>query len=375
MKKYYGTSKNITSFVVGKITNKPVWFNRKNYVLLTNDKKIPKGYAAIITNNKPSCSAKSKVLCNFNEKIEKFNDGDIILIKPGGEASVLFDANSKHNFLMITSSCNCSCIMCPQPQIADEKDRTNINLKLISLIDKQTKSLGITGGEPTLIGNKLLNIIYNCKKRLPNTALTLLTNGIRFENIEYAGSIASISHKYLLIDVPLHSDIDTIHNLIAGTNGFYKTIKGIYNLATFGQKIGIRVVISKINYKRLPELAEYIYRNFPFVFHVVFMQMETIGLAAENMEKTWIDPHDYISELESAVIKLHQRDIHISIYNAQLCVLSPKLWKFARKSISDWKRSYIGECSKCSQKDNCGGFFVSNLDKHSEYIKPIKDFV
>ena len=372
MKKHYGKTLNISIPILGKITRKPVWIDRKNFILITDNQRLPSGYSAFITQYAPKEQVNSPVLYDM-DCIEQLEDGDIVSIEPDGKVNVLYEISSPHNTLMITQRCNYSCIMCPQPKIAKEEDRTQHNLKLISLMSKQTRSLGITGGEPTLVGDNLIDIISACKKNLPNTSLTLLTNGVRFADKEYARKISQLGHHDLLIDIPLYSDTDTKYEEIVGAHGFYKTIEGLYNLALLEQKVGIRIVIHKMTYQRLPQLAEFIYRNFPFVFHVAFMQMETIGLAKENIERLWIDPYDYNAELEKAVMYLSQREMNVSIYNAQLCVLPRKLWRFARKSISLWKRIYIEECDKCDSRNDCGGFFASSGEKHSQYIHAMKN--
>ncbi len=46
-----------------------------------------------------------------------------------------------------------------------------------------------------------------------------------------------------------------------------------------------------------------------------------------------------------------------------------KLTAADRKSISDWKNSYILECEKCTKLNDCGGLFTWNLNKHSDFIK------
>ena len=105
------------------------------------------------------------------------------------------------------------------------------------------------------------------------------------------------------------------------------------------------------------------------------MQMETIGLAEDNIDSLWVDPFDYNRELETAVIYLAQRDMNVSIYNAQLCVLPRNLWKYARKSISSWKNIYLKHCTECDYINDCGGFFASSRDVHSRQIKPLKKSV
>ena len=363
---------NFSHNIIGKISHKPSRsLKKEDFILVTDDDMPISGYGAVFT-TKPSSSMKgTAIVCNADDVVY-LKDGDIVSIEPGGNINIVYEKDSIHNALLVTERCNSSCVMCPQFLATKEDDKTPNLLKIISLMDKNTPLLGITGGEPTLIGERLIEILNACKRMLPQTKVVILTNGIRLEYFEYVKRLVMIEHHDLTFDIPLYSDTDTEHNNIVGTNGFYKTIYGLYNLARFNQKIGIRIVMHKLNYNRLPQLAEFIYHNFPFVYHIAFMQMETQGLARENLEKIWIDPYDYNKQLEEAVFYLFRRAMHVSIYNAQLCILPKSLWKFARKSISSWKNIYLDECNECEQKIHCGGFFSSSLDLHSEHIKASK---
>ncbi|MCI7572283.1 MAG: 4Fe-4S cluster-binding domain-containing protein, partial [Bacteroidales bacterium] len=118
---------------------------------------------ATITTN-PLLSAKGKPWC-IVDNVDSFHEGDIVVINKEGEITFVYDIKSNHNVLMATERCNHRCIMCPQPPILQEKDRTPFNLKLIALFDKQTQEIGITGGEPTLIGDNLFTLIKNIKKK------------------------------------------------------------------------------------------------------------------------------------------------------------------------------------------------------------------
>ena len=62
--------------------------------------------------------------------------------------------------------------------------------------------------------------------------------------------------------------------------------------------------------------------------------------------------------------------MNVSIYNTPLCVLDNSLWKFARKSISDWKQTNLDECKKCSKLDECCGVFETS----KKYTSNIKAF-
>ena len=364
---------NVEDDIVGRIT-----FGKKNILGRSKDILVCKdanslstfGYLATITET-VAFKGKRKPYCIVDD-ITEFHEGDVVVINTKGEIIFVYEINSNHNALMATERCNHRCIMCPQPPILQEKDKTPFNLQLISLFNKNTQEIGITGGEPTLIGDNLFTLINHIKKVLPQTAISILSNGVKFAEKEYAMKLAKCRHQDLQIDIPLFSDIAEEHNRIVGAKTFYKTVQRLYNLALFRQRIGLRIVVHKQTYKRLPQFADFIYHNFPFVAQVAFMQMETIGLAKENFDELWIDPYDYNNELREAVLLLADRGMKPYIYNAQLCVLPQDIRCYAQQSISDWKDIYIEECNGCALKGQCAGFFASNRNAHSSHIKKIE---
>lgn len=371
MKHIQGTAYNINDDVIGKITfGKRNVFARSNSILVGNIAKPSIGYCATITANN-SFSTDDKPYCIVND-ISSFQEGDVVVMNKQGEIIFVYEIASNHNAIMATERCNHRCIMCPQPPITQEKDKTSFNLKLISLFDKHTQEIGITGGEPTLIGDNLFILIKHIQKELPKTAISILSNGVKFSDKEYAMKLAKCRHHDLQIDIPLFSDIAEEHNRIVGAKTFYKTVQGLYNLALFHQRIGLRIVIHKQTYRRLPQFADFIYHNFPFVSQVAFMQMETTGLAKENFNELWIDPYDYNEQLREAVLLLDGRGMKPYIYNAQLCILPEDIRCYAQQSISDWKDIYLPECEDCLLKGQCAGFFESNKQAHSQYIKKVE---
>lgn len=369
MKQLLGISSNINDVIIGKITHNTVGIfqTKSDYVIVSENNHT--GYSAVLS-NKSQIETTNSIVHSISE-LSSLKNGDIVEIDPDGKINVVYEIDSFHNSLFLTERCNANCIMCPQPPNNKTNDNFEQVMRIISLMDKGTKHIGITGGEPTLLNDKLFKIINTLKNKFPKASLTLLTNAIKLSNFEYAKSFAIINHPDLLIDVPLYSDTDTEHNKIIRAKGFNKTIKGIYNLAKLKQKVGIRIVVHKMNYKRLPQIAEFIYRNFPFVVHVVFMQMEPVGYAKDNIETVWIDPFDYNTELEKAINIFCNRDLDVSIYNSQLCILPENLRDFARQSISTWKNIYLPLCENCTLQSQCPGFFKSSLNLHSEHLKQL----
>lgn len=175
MKQINGTPHNVTEDILGKVTFKKRLFNRKDYVyVLKNAACIPSGYAAVVVNNAVKDS-RNPYVSNISQ-VEDFQEGDVVTINRKGEIIFLYEIQSQHNAIFATERCNHRCIMCPQPPVAQETDKTSFNIKLISLIDKHTKSLGITGGEPTLIGDNLFELIKQIKRYQPKASISLLTN-------------------------------------------------------------------------------------------------------------------------------------------------------------------------------------------------------
>ena len=372
MKQIYGAAYNVSEDIVGRITfGNCNPFARSNEILVSdNVSKAAFGYSAIITTH-PIVPGNTKPYVLI-DSIEDFHEGDVVVLNQKGEIIFVYEITSCHNAIMATERCNHRCIMCPQPPVLQEKDKTQFNLKLISLMDKDTQEIGITGGEPTLIGDKLFILIRQIQKQLPKASISILSNGVKFADKEYAMKLAKCRHQDLQIDIPLFSDITEEHNRIVGANTFYKTVQGLYNLALLRQRIGLRIVVHKQTYKRLPQFADFIYHNFPFVSQVAFMQMETTGLAKENFDDLWIDPYDYNEQLREAVLLLADRGMKPYIYNAQLCVLPEDIRCYAQQSISDWKDIYIPECEGCALKGQCAGFFESNRQAYSTHIRKIE---
>jgi His-Xaa-Ser system radical SAM maturase HxsC len=291
--------------------------------------------------------------------------GDILRFVPSsGDVRVLYRRNSRHNFLFFTDRCNSRCLMCSQPpRDADDGYLVEDILRMIPWMDHSTPELGITGGEPTLLQQKLLDVLTALKVHLPSTSVHMLTNGRLLSYLRYAQRLAEVGHADLMLGVPLYADVADVHDFVVQAKGaFDQTVFGLLNLARTGVRVEIRMVVHRHTYARLPQFARFVVRNLPFASHVALMGLELMGYARSNLSSLWIDPVDYQEQLEEAVSVL--------LFNHQLCLLPPSLHPYARKSISDWKNVYMPECEPCARKVDCGGFFASAGLRYSAHIRP-----
>jgi His-Xaa-Ser system radical SAM maturase HxsC len=304
--------------------------------------------------------------------LEHLGEGDLVALYPSGLVTTLFRAGSEHNTLFTTDQCNSNCLMCSQPpkEVDDIEHYFQLNQKLLKLIPADTDILGVTGGEPTLLGDRFFQLIQAAKDDLPQTRLHILTNGRAFAWKDWTRHFQAIDYSNVILGIPLYSDLAPSHDYIVQAHqAFNQTILGLHNLARLQVRIEIRIVLHKLSIERLPQLARFIYRNLPFVEHIAFMGLEYTGYTPHNDTLLWIEPADYMVQLQDAVTYLDDMGLTVSIYNLPLCLLPAALWPFARKSISDWKQAYVPACSACQLLDECGGVFATSK-KLSQQIKP-----
>lgn len=303
-------------------------------------------------------------------------DGDVLGISLDRPSiRVLYRRNSPHNSFLLTERCNHYCLMCSQPpRDIDDDWLVDELLAAILLVDKETTEIGFTGGEPTLLGTSFLRLVESMRDNLPATALHILSNGRKFCDTAFARAYAGLGHHDAMLGIPIYAPSSQVHDYVVQADGaFDETIRGILNLKSMDQKVELRVVIHRQNYRLLPALAEFVARNLTFVDHVALMGLEMTGFAKANIEELWIDPFEYQGELFDAASILDDLGLRTSVYNHQLCTIDRRIWPLAVRSISDWKNEYLDECALCSVRDQCGGFFGTGRFRRSAHIRAFRD--
>jgi His-Xaa-Ser system radical SAM maturase HxsC len=374
-----GTAHQIVEPKMGRLTSVPIPAGeRSGYIAYLTPESLDRfgsdveGYEAALFSYAPA-EAPSGPAILAPPHLEYLGDDDVVHMYPNGTVQVLYRRSSDFNVILATERCNSLCLMCSQPpRDVDDSYRVKDILRLLDLISLDAREICISGGEPTLLDQGLLAIVEKAERVLPGTALHILSNGRRFRDSAYALAFSEIRHHDLMLGVPLYSDIDWRHDHVVQARGAYdETIEGLYNLARCGVRIELRVVLHAQTVARLPELAQFIGRNLPFVEQVALMGLEMTGFTPRNLDVLWIDPHDYARELEAAVRSLALLGTRVWIYNHQLCTIPKSLWPFAVKSISDWKNVYLPECDGCAVRYRCGGFFQSATKRHSAHIRAV----
>lgn len=362
-------------FRVSTNPNRPVALRKQEAFLVRGNIAAPIGFGAYIVMQGPHSDGSNLPVPRITlpEDFAYLDDGDVVRIDVKRDTfRTLYRRSSNHNSFLLTERCNHYCLMCSQPPkdiqdgwLADEI------IAALKLIDPGTQEIGLTGGEPTLLGQRFLDILAAAKAYLPRTSVHVLTNGRAFIDKGFCEKIRQIAHPDLMFGVPLYADIASKHDYIVQSNGaFDETIRGILNIKESGQRVELRFVITALNHQLLPRFADFVGRNLLFVDQVSLMGMEVVGFARANLAELWIDPFDYKENLAIAVQRLAAHQLKTHIFNHQLCVVDRSVWSFCRKSISDWKNEHLELCDECSVRENCGGFFSTGRTKYSAHLRP-----
>ena len=307
-------------------------------------------------------------------KFSYLDAGDVLGIhRTSGKFRSLFRNNSHHNSFLVTERCNNYCLMCSQPP-KDIDDRWILDeiSESLPLIDKKTKTLTFTGGEPLSDWSEFTRVLADCRNELPNTAVQVLTNGRAFANSEIVNAWRDVQHPSLIAAIPVYSSVDYTHDYVVQAKGaFDETVLGILKLKDRGQRVEIRVVLHAHTAPTIAGTCKWIARNLPFVDHVALMGLENTGFAIANESLLWIDPVDYQDALAKGVDALSAARVNVSVYNLPRCVLHRSVWPYAVQSISDWKNGYVEACTNCTEKTRCSGFFTSGRPRQSRGIAAI----
>ena len=306
---------------------------------------------------------------------EELRENDIVAINPFGVITRIYECESNDATLVVTNHCNSNCIMCPVSEAtrrSKDTNEMNILMKYIDLLPDDVGHFCITGGEPTLLKDGLIDIFDACSHRFQNTDFQLLTNGRSFSNISFCERCVKSMPFNCEIDVPLHSASQYLHDSITQSVGsFDQTITGIHNLLKLNQRVEIRVVVTLLNCKTLIDLAQFILDNYSKCMRVTFIGLELHGNAAKNKDRIWLDYKDAFRFVQPAVDFLYKNGIDVYLYNFPLCTVEKRYWCLCKQSITPSKIRFFTKCNECNVKECCSGFFVSSMNMAQLYADPV----
>ncbi len=287
--------------------------------------------------------------------------GDIVSAAPiQSKVTVLYRESDIHHSLQLTNRCNSNCLMCSQPPtLQDDHWMVEEALDVIRHVQHAPRVIGLSGGEPLLLGKHLRVVLDAARSYLPDTRVELLTNGRLLSDVSLKRSLFEGLTTSVTWLVPLYGHADFLHDFVVQAPGaFEETLAGLLNLQSYRQPVQLRVVLIQPVLEILPALCTFIGRNLPFVKEVALMACEPIGFALANRELCEVDLLTWKESLQQAARVLSRYRVPFLFMNAPLCALPEELRVFAHRSISDWKNVYADDCDTCERKSDCSGLFA-----------------
>jgi len=227
---------------------------------------------------------------------------------------------TKRTRLFTGYNCNIDCKFCFYRGLKNHGNMRKDLMTQITLAKKYgIKDLDISGGEPTIISGwfDLLSYLRKCGFR----KIAVITNGYKLADRDFFKRSADEGLNEVLFS--LHGQSSTVHDAMTGVKGsFNKITEAIVNANLEKIPIRINTVVTKDNYKFLPDLAELARAINPIAFNFLPFRIENTAPKENSLKHS--DAMPYIRK----AIKILDKDIKIAIRYVPFCVVNQKLEKY-----------------------------------------------
>jgi His-Xaa-Ser system radical SAM maturase HxsC len=296
----------------------------------------------------------------------------------GGRTIIYIDGNKKIASRTIYFKCNNRCISC----ITDFKQHSRNQIlpleelkSVIDRIDKDTDVMNFNGGEPTLRKN-LFEILLYTRSHLPTATIQLLTNARMFAYKSYTRDFISLGLDNFNFLVTLYGHNTMLHDSITRSPGsFEQTVRGIKNLLLYGQNVEIRVIINRINYRYLSDIAKFVLGNFPTIYQLVLVNLKVTGECYKNRRSTVVPYTDVVPYATKAVDHVRGK-LNVRLFHFPLCILPREYWNLARGvTINDKELAHPDICEVCADNSKCARIWKSYADVQGiDEFSPIESY-
>jgi len=151
-------------------------------------------------------------------------------------------------------NCNNKCLFCVQgDKRYDYPDKSTVEVKkILDGAREDADSIVFTGGEVTV--RKDFPELVAHAKTLGFRVIQIQTNGRAFASMPYAEKIVEAGGNEF--SPAIHGHTPELHDYLVNAKGAFKqTVKGIQNLKALGQPVIMNSVITRPNYRHLPDTA------------------------------------------------------------------------------------------------------------------------
>jgi len=223
-----------------------------------------------------------------------------------------------------TRTCNLNCVHCYTDSEAKDYEgelSTDEGKKLIDdLVDFKIPALLFSGGEP-LIRPDIFELVNYAKSK--NLRSTLSTNGVLITP-DVAKKIKESGFVYVGISL---DGIGEINDRFRGKEGaFKKAMAGFRNCVEVGQRVGLRLTLTRHNYENLHEIFDFIERENiqrACFYHLVYSGR---GRGLESEDLTHEETRHAMDIILERTADFHSRGLHKDILTVDNHVDGPYMY-------------------------------------------------
>ena len=214
-------------------------------------------------------------------------------------------------FLNMTQECNMRCTYCyaeaERPRRRQENEMTDEEyLGLVDqLIEARVFKYAITGGEPFL----RRDLVFEILDRIANRGhVMLFTNAtmIREEDARRLATFPGRFKAFVSIDAP----VEEVNAVTRGKGFLKKTMRGVKRLMDQGLVPDINCVLSRVNYKLIPLLIDFLKEHRLKTLHIIHFQ--PLGYGAELTQELALRPQEKIA-FSSMVEQLSRTEKEVEV--------------------------------------------------------------
>ena len=296
-------------------------------------------------------------------------------------------------YFVLTRRCNQYCVSCPRHQenrIPDEK-YDNVKGRLFSTIRRfEVDRVTLSGGEPTLFP-----FFPDILRELDARSLPVLiqTNGQRFRDRTFAGEcFGGVEKSRYHILTAIHSLDPEIHDRITGVKGSWRNVvEGIHVLRDQGVRVTVKHILSAMNYRQLPQFAEWVSREFDHSVGVCVSGMDYIGMSLEEKKDYVLDYREAVPYMKQMLDRIEDGSCSFPVFviiELPLCMIESGYHHFflnTRTTDQIYQDAYMSyptrrihdfttdhpECMACAARENCPGIWEEHYKMYGDCIHPI----
>lgn len=284
--------------------------------------------------------------------------------------------------------CNNNCLFCVQGP--EKKKFGNKSTKQLREIIVKAKdgcdTIVFTGGEPTI--RKDLIELVALAKEIGFKTIQIQSNGRMFVYEKFCRDIvAAGANEFALA---LHGHTEELHNYLTQADSFRQIVGGIKTLKKMGQKVIMNTVITKSNYRHLPEIAKVLIGL--DVDQMQFAFVHAVGAAGKNFDAVVARKEMVVPYLKKAIDIGRLLNKRVMTEGVPFCLLDgyessisetvmPDIKIFDQISvINDYRKMRINEdkakgpeCVKCIYNNVCEGPWKEYPEAFGwDEFKPVK---